>query len=139
VGEPYPCGFCGHSGRAECAVPMKPKGEIFEIKSNCKYSLTFQYKKSNEGSGTTPSLPIICSLCPKPDVPRYPTYPGIWRYNMPQHLRDFHPKASPLQPEGDPLPFKLWQNVRVDKAEEMALGIPEFLIPHLSDLRHHYV
>ncbi|KAJ7923206.1 hypothetical protein B0H13DRAFT_1602808, partial [Mycena leptocephala] len=68
-------------------------------------------------------------LCPIPDG-RYPTFPAIWRYNMPQHLRDVHPEyASPLLPEGDPLPYKIWKSMRADKEEEMALGVPEFLVP----------
>jgi hypothetical protein len=49
---------------------------------------------------------------------------------MGQHLRDIHPEyASPLQPEGDLLPFKVWQSARIDKEEEMVLGVPEFLVP----------
>ncbi|KAJ7921065.1 hypothetical protein B0H13DRAFT_2318820 [Mycena leptocephala] len=37
--------------------------------------------------------------------------------------------ASPLQPEGDPLPYKVWEIMPVDKEEEMALGVSEFLVP----------
>ncbi|KAK6992977.1 hypothetical protein R3P38DRAFT_3078646 [Favolaschia claudopus] len=131
VGESYPCGFCGRSGRPECAVSMKPKGQSFEIITKCKYEVKFQYQTANKGSATTPSrnLPIICGLCPVPQS-RYPTYPAVWRYNMPQHLLDQHSEyASPLQPEGMLLPFKVWENVRIEKAEELALGIPESSVP----------
>ncbi|KAF8142253.1 hypothetical protein K438DRAFT_1439572, partial [Mycena galopus ATCC 62051] len=131
VGASYPCGFCGRSGHAECAITLKPRAQGFDINTKCKYAVTFQYNTANKGSATTPSrnVPVICDLCPKPDG-RYPTHPAIWRYNMPQHLRDIHPEyASPLQPEGDPLPYKVWESTRVDKGEEMALGVPEFLIP----------
>jgi hypothetical protein len=49
---------------------------------------------------------------------------------MGQHLCDIHPEyTSPLQLEGDLLPFKVWQNARIDKEEEMVLGVPEFLVP----------
>jgi hypothetical protein len=49
---------------------------------------------------------------------------------MGQYLRDIHPEyASPLQPEGDLLLFKVWQSGRIDQEEEMALGVPEFLVP----------
>ncbi|KAJ7429781.1 hypothetical protein B0H11DRAFT_2257746 [Mycena galericulata] len=131
VGEPYPCGFCGRSGQTDCTITMKPKGDGFEIHTKCRYAVTFQYASANKGSATTPSrnIPVICYLCPKPDG-RYPTFPAVWRYNMAQHLLDQHSEyASPLQPEGTPLPFKVWENARVDKAEEKALGVeisPEF-------------
>ncbi|KAK7059384.1 hypothetical protein R3P38DRAFT_2496197, partial [Favolaschia claudopus] len=131
VGSSLPCGFCGCSGRAECAVTVKPKGETFDVMTNCKYKpRRFQYRKANKGSATTPSrnIPIICQLCPTPSG-RYPEYPAVWRYNMPQHLRDIHPEyVSPLQPEGQPLLFKVWESMRIEK-EEIALGIPESLIP----------
>lgn len=49
---------------------------------------------------------------------------------MAEHLREVYPEyASPEQPEGDLLPFKVWQSARIDRAEELALGIPETLIP----------
>ncbi|KAK6971541.1 hypothetical protein R3P38DRAFT_3413219 [Favolaschia claudopus] len=131
VGESYPCGFCGRSGRPECAVSMKPRGQSFEIITKCKYEAKFQYQTANKGSATTPSrnVPIICGLCPVPSG-RYPTYPAVWRYNMPQHLLDQHSEyASPLQPEGNLLPFKVWENMRIEKAEELALGVPESSVP----------
>ncbi|KAJ7852233.1 hypothetical protein B0H13DRAFT_1904730 [Mycena leptocephala] len=34
-----------------------------------------------------------------------------------------------VPPEGDLLLFKVWQSARIDKEEEMALGVPEFLEP----------
>ncbi|KAJ7707891.1 hypothetical protein B0H16DRAFT_1393244 [Mycena metata] len=131
IGEPYPCGFCGRSGLAECAVMMKPKGDTFDVQTKCRYAVPFQYQPANKGSATTPSrnVPVICKLCPTP-VGRYPTYPGVWRYNMPQHLLEMHSEyASPLQPEGIPLPRVVWRSIEVDKTEEMALGVPEFLVP----------
>jgi hypothetical protein len=110
---------------------MKPKGDSFEISTKCKYAVISQYQTANKGSATTPShnVPVICSLCPKP-AECYPTYPAIWRYNMAQHLREVHSEyASPEQPEGNPLPFKVWQSARIDAAEEIALGVPESLVP----------
>ncbi|KAK7012371.1 hypothetical protein R3P38DRAFT_3019043 [Favolaschia claudopus] len=132
VSDSYPCGFCGRSGNPECAVTMRPKGESFEItKCDCSYRHNFNYNPANTGSSKTPSrnVPVICALCPRPEG-RYPLFPGIWRYNMEQHLRDRHPEyASPLQPEGDILPFELWLSARVEYNEQLLLGVPENLIP----------
>jgi hypothetical protein len=110
---------------------LKPKGDTFELQTKCRYAVTFQYQTANKGSTTTPSrnVPVICTLCPKP-VGRYPTYPAVWHYNMPQHLLEVHAEyASPLQPEGNLLPLTVWRSMEVNKAEEMALGVPEFLVP----------
>ncbi|KAJ7888003.1 hypothetical protein B0H13DRAFT_1463659, partial [Mycena leptocephala] len=85
----------------------------------------------SRGSATTPSrnVPVICHLCPIPPG-CYPTYPAVWHYNMGQHLRDIHLEyTSPLRPEGDLLPLKVWQSARIDKEEEMAHVVPEFLVP----------
>ncbi|KAJ7818584.1 hypothetical protein B0H14DRAFT_3739703 [Mycena olivaceomarginata] len=133
VGDSYPCGFCGHSNLADCAITLKPKGDSFEISTKCKYAVIFQYQTANKGSVTMPSrnVPVICSLCPKP-AERYPTYPAIWCYNMAQHLREVHSEyASPEQPKGNLLPFKVWQSARIDAAEEIVLGVPESLVPWL--------
>ncbi|KAJ7872413.1 hypothetical protein B0H13DRAFT_1633871 [Mycena leptocephala] len=127
VGESHPCGFCGRSARPECGTTIKPKCQSFEINSNlkCRCMVSFQHQMANKGSATTPSS----YLCPTPPG-RYPTYPAVWRYNMGQHLRDIHPEyVSPLQPEGGLLPFNVWQSARINKEEEMALGVPEFLVP----------
>ncbi|KAJ7824122.1 hypothetical protein B0H13DRAFT_1569959, partial [Mycena leptocephala] len=137
VGETHPCGFCGRSlaGRPECAIRIKPKGQSIEINSNlkCRYVVSFQYQTANKGSVTMPSrnVPVICHLWPTPPG-RYPTYSAVWRYNMGQHLRDIYPEyAPPLQPEEDLLSFKVWQSARIDKEEEMVLGVAEFLVPRL--------
>ncbi|KAJ7756011.1 hypothetical protein B0H14DRAFT_3512290 [Mycena olivaceomarginata] len=108
-------------------------GDSFEISTKCKYTVIFQYQTANKGSATMPShnIPVICSLCPKP-AERYPTYPAIWCYNMAQHLREVHSEYVSLeQPEGNPLSFKVWQSARIDAAEEIALSIPESLVPRL--------
>ncbi|KAJ7154444.1 hypothetical protein C8R43DRAFT_885149 [Mycena crocata] len=131
VGETYPCGFCGRSNQRECAITMKPKSDGFDIETRCRHQVSFHYKPANTGSTTTPSrnVPVICGLCPTPPG-RYPTFPAVWRYNMAQHLLDEHPEyASPYQPEGDPLPFKVWESARINQDEELALGVPAFLVP----------
>ncbi|KAJ7803034.1 hypothetical protein B0H13DRAFT_1502591, partial [Mycena leptocephala] len=122
-----PCGFCGRSNRAECAISIKPKGQSVEIFTTCKYGVSFQYQIADKGSATTPSqnVPVICNLCPTPPG-RYPVFQADWRYNMAEHLRDLHPEyASLLQPEEDSLPYKVWESTRIDKEEEIALGVPE--------------
>jgi hypothetical protein len=70
------------------------------------------------------NVPIICTLCKRPDG-RYPTYPAVWRYNMPQHLPEMHLEyASPNSPEGQLLPFDVWASMRLDPGEEREARIP---------------
>ncbi|KAF7372252.1 hypothetical protein MVEN_00084700 [Mycena venus] len=48
------------------------------------------------------------------------------RYNMPEHLSTAHPEySSPLSPGGTRLPHKVWESMKVEPMEELALGIPE--------------
>ncbi|KAJ7662776.1 hypothetical protein DFH06DRAFT_1088352 [Mycena polygramma] len=131
VGDSLPCGFCGRSGRPECQVFMKPDSRKNDIQTKCQYAQAFQYNQANKGSSTTAcrNVPIICGLCP-PAQRKHDWVPAVWRYNMPQHLSMQHSEyASPLNPEGNPLPYEIWQNMVISKEEELKLGVLEFLIP----------
>ncbi|KAJ7914944.1 hypothetical protein B0H13DRAFT_2324752 [Mycena leptocephala] len=49
---------------------------------------------------------------------------------MAEHVRIHHAEyASPQQPEGLPLPYAVWENMRITQEEELAMGVKEFLIP----------
>ncbi|KAJ7730113.1 hypothetical protein DFH07DRAFT_756417, partial [Mycena maculata] len=51
-------------------------------------------------------------------------------YNMQEHLSIAHPEySSPLNHGGTQLPHKLWESMKVDATEEIALGIPRASIP----------
>ncbi|KAJ7182231.1 hypothetical protein C8R43DRAFT_1143909 [Mycena crocata] len=131
VAESYPCGFCGRSGRSECPCTVKPHNGTVTINTNCEYMRKIHYKLAEQGSTATPcrNVPVVCGLCPEPQE-RYPTYPAVWRYNMPQHLQDAHPEyASPNSPDGDLLPLKIWDSVKLTREEEKAAGIPDRRVP----------
>ncbi|KAJ7573280.1 hypothetical protein C8J56DRAFT_709556, partial [Mycena floridula] len=130
VGILLPCGFCGRSGRPECAVFMKKKGNSYDVSSNCLMYQAFSYGAAEKGSRATPSrnVPLICRLCPIPRG-RVPVHTAVWRYNMPEHIRLRHSNfATPGSPEGDRLPWDIWKDIEVDAAEERALGVPDALV-----------
>ncbi|RDB26720.1 hypothetical protein Hypma_005418 [Hypsizygus marmoreus] len=142
VGRSMPCGFCGLSGKSECAVYLKKAN----VESNCAFSHAFRYGFADKGSAATPcrNVPVVCGLCPGPSAhPRGSAEPGIWRYNMGEHFALRHSEyASPANPEGLPLPYSVWKSMELFPSEEAALGIPSNHIPtpfvnfesHPSDL-----
>ncbi|KAK7012531.1 hypothetical protein R3P38DRAFT_3588444 [Favolaschia claudopus] len=133
IHDSMPCGLCGRSGRPECEVTMKPnsKKSDSDMKTDCQYYTQFQYKTADEGKskGSCRNVPIICGLCPGP-ARQHDTVPGIWRYNMPEHLRMHHAEyASPQQPEGLPLPYSVWKSMEISQEEKAAMGVrPEFIL-----------
>ncbi|KAH9946904.1 hypothetical protein B0H21DRAFT_883457 [Amylocystis lapponica] len=131
VGKFMPCGFCGRSNQADCAIHLKITARAVKIECNCKFNIPFKYGPANKGSDTTPcrNVPIICTLCPESSNKSIPR-PAVWRYNMVTHLQSVHPEyASPRQSGGLPLPFALWKELEISPKEEKALGIPDSLIP----------
>lgn len=132
MGTSLPCGFCAFSGKPECEVHIRKKGPTTHVETNCAMVSAFNYKPAEQGSKSTPcrNVPVVCTLC-FPDVPR----PGAsqraqWRYNMPEHLSTAHPEySSPLSPGGTRLPHEVWESMKVDTTEEVALGIPQASIP----------
>ncbi|KAK7007144.1 hypothetical protein R3P38DRAFT_3403891 [Favolaschia claudopus] len=132
VGATLPCGLCASSGKPECEVSLVTKGTTTNVQTNCAMVVNITYKSAEHGSKATPcrNVPIVCKLC-HPDAPR----PGAsqraqWRYNMPEHLSTAHPEyASPLNPGGTRLPHEVWESMKVERMEELALGIPAAAVP----------
>ncbi|KAK7434525.1 hypothetical protein VKT23_020133 [Stygiomarasmius scandens] len=130
IGPGMPCGFCGCSGRAECAVSLLVKAGVEKIESKCLYAVPISYKTARKGSATTRcrNVPILCALCPRPQNVKSCT--AVWLYNMPRHLAESHPEYH--RPGHDdpeltllPLPLSFWKEIEVTAEEEAALGIPE--------------
>ncbi|KAK7035183.1 hypothetical protein R3P38DRAFT_3312227 [Favolaschia claudopus] len=111
VGESLPCGLCASSGKPECEVALLTKGSTTHVETNCAMVVNITYKSAEHGSKATPcrNVPVVCKLC-YPDEPR-PEY------------------ASPLNPGGARLPHEVWESMKVEEAEELALGIPKVSIP----------
>ncbi|KAG2737891.1 hypothetical protein P692DRAFT_20673594, partial [Suillus brevipes Sb2] len=65
VSGPQPCGFCGRSGVAECAVTFKESGRSVTWESQCPHKENFQYGSANKGSDNRPcrNVPVVCKLC----------------------------------------------------------------------------
>jgi hypothetical protein len=116
------CGFCGRSGRPECASLTMTEGcnGSHTITSKCPlHCVIARYKVANEGSAATPccNVPIFCRLCP----------PGgensvVWRYNYTQHLLIFHQAyACPgtvLLSGQCLLPYLVWKDAELTPAEQ---------------------
>ncbi|KAK7016105.1 hypothetical protein R3P38DRAFT_3569764 [Favolaschia claudopus] len=131
VGNTMPCGYCGRSGRPECHISMKLDSKKNEINCKCTYRANFQFKTADEGRtpGSCRNVPILCGLCPPP-ARKTDWVPAVWRYNMPEHLRTQHSEyASPQQPEGIPLPYNIWESMKISREEELGMGIKGDLIP----------
>ncbi|KAJ7198690.1 hypothetical protein C8J57DRAFT_1104960 [Mycena rebaudengoi] len=90
VSGDLPCGFCGESGHAECAVWVKIKSKSTSIETHCRLAAPIKYAYAERGSSTTPcrNVPIVCSLCPSQLTAGKPSgrQPAQWRYNMNAHL-----------------------------------------------------
>ncbi|KAK6981400.1 hypothetical protein R3P38DRAFT_2578449 [Favolaschia claudopus] len=131
VADTMPCGYCGRSGRPECHISMKQDSKKNEINCKCTYKVNFQFKTADEGRtpGSCRNVPILCGLCP-PSARKTDWVPAVWRYNMPEHLRTQHSEyASPQQPEGIPLPYNIWESMKISREEELGMGIKGDLIP----------
>ncbi|KAJ7812993.1 hypothetical protein B0H14DRAFT_2275574, partial [Mycena olivaceomarginata] len=130
VDSGLPCGFCGESGRAECAISVKISRQNTTVQTNCRHAHPFKYGYAERGSVTTrcQNVPIVCTLCPSClTAGREGGWqPAQWRYNMETHLAQSHPEyASPLNPSGTRrLPHELWERMEIQRVEEVALGIP---------------
>ncbi|KAJ7443372.1 hypothetical protein FB451DRAFT_1149702 [Mycena latifolia] len=130
-----PCGFCGDSSRAECAISMKVTRTSVQVQTNCRLAAPFKYAYADRGSSSTPcrNVPIICTLCPSRLTAGKAGgwQPAQWRYNMDSHLALCHPEyASPLNPSGNRrLPHDLWERMEIQRVEEVELGIPIDKLP----------
>ncbi|KAG2738896.1 hypothetical protein P692DRAFT_20701380, partial [Suillus brevipes Sb2] len=66
VGETHPCGFCGRSGRPECAISITVTASSAPTwATRCTYQHTFKYGAVDNGSKNKPcrNLPLKCALC----------------------------------------------------------------------------
>ncbi|KAG2030716.1 hypothetical protein BDR03DRAFT_986894 [Suillus americanus] len=128
VGTILPCGFCGRSGRPECAL---------KVKVTTSGPLSWETKYA--GSANTPSrnVPVNCYLCHPTLVPElgkskrrvHNSYvEGIWRYNMVEHILAEHEEyAVPGHREiGSALLEGVWLTMKLEELEQKAaLGIPQ--------------
>ncbi|KAJ6601842.1 hypothetical protein DFH09DRAFT_1069394 [Mycena vulgaris] len=61
----FPCGFCGETGRSECAVFVKVASKSTSVETNCRLKGPIKYAYAERGSATTPcrNVPLVCILC----------------------------------------------------------------------------
>ncbi|KAJ7923945.1 hypothetical protein B0H13DRAFT_2266884 [Mycena leptocephala] len=142
VGTSLPCGFCAFSGKPECEVHVRKKGPTTHVETNCAMVSAFNYKPAEQGSKSTPcrNVPVICKLCfPTYLDPAHPNAPNGVTICQSIPLTAFrcrlglaglaHEYSSPLNPGGTRLPHEVWESMKVEATEEVALGIPEASIP----------
>ncbi|KAH9940250.1 hypothetical protein B0H21DRAFT_872024, partial [Amylocystis lapponica] len=134
IGDSMPCGFCGLSGNPECHVELIYPGakKAVQVHCECPYACKVTYGRATKGTKTTPcrNIPILCTLCPHMSTRTTGTFPAVWRYNMPEHIRLKHSEyASPSSPGGLPLPRQLWDDMEITRNEELKLGVPCTNIP----------
>ncbi|KAL0061746.1 hypothetical protein AAF712_011419 [Marasmius tenuissimus] len=110
-----PCGFCaGPSSVDKCRVELRKKKTV----SSCPQAYSFQYHAASTFKASSPctNVPISCPLCKN-------STSDHWKYNMLDHLERCHPSWR-AQTTDD---FK--EGIRITKEEELAMNIPEQLIP----------
>lgn len=126
VGDHMPCGFCGLSDRAECAVMLKETANKREFRTECPHQVSFRFGFADKGSESRPcrNVPVVCTLCVHHG--RGTDFkPAIWRYNMEQHLNFVHSNyAHPGKLLGDLLPSHMLYPVILTPLEEKKLGVP---------------
>ncbi|KAJ6559452.1 hypothetical protein DFH09DRAFT_1364826 [Mycena vulgaris] len=131
----FPCGFCGETGRSECAVFVKVASKSTSVETNCRLKGPIKYAYAERGSATTPcrNVPLVCILCPSQLTAEKASarQPAQWRYNMEAHLAVAHPEyASPHNPNGvKRLPITVLESFELQRPEQLALGIPAHKIP----------
>ncbi|KAG1786125.1 uncharacterized protein HD556DRAFT_1191915, partial [Suillus plorans] len=139
VSNTLPCGFCGCSGRPECAITVTvPAKAATTWDTKCMYQHQFRYAFAETGSKNTPccNLPLRCELC----HPILPPAPGkatrktavipvgaVWCYNMHEHIFQEHEEYMvPGQRDvGLLLPVSVWKEMRLTDLEQTASRIPK--------------
>ncbi|KAJ7884071.1 hypothetical protein B0H13DRAFT_2343847 [Mycena leptocephala] len=107
VGMSLRCGFCARSNLPECEVRICKKGKTTHVEASCTMVSAFKYKPAEQGSKSTLAATFQLS-----------------------HLSTAHPEySSPLSPGGTRLPPDVWESMKVDTTEELALDIPQASIP----------
>ncbi|KAJ6494174.1 hypothetical protein DFH09DRAFT_1337840 [Mycena vulgaris] len=106
----FPCGFCGETGRSECAVFVKVASKSTSVETNCRLKGPINQLTAGKASARQPAQ---------------------WRYNMEAHLAAAHPEyASPHNPDGvKRLPITVLESFELQRVEQLALGIPANKIP----------
>ncbi|KAH9841451.1 uncharacterized protein C8Q71DRAFT_853841 [Rhodofomes roseus] len=122
VPSEFPCGFCGRPERL----------------SECPYYKLFFYQPSLKSSGTTPctNVPIVCKI-PGCKAEKDGNWSAVWKYNMREHIRVFHPSYSLDNVGLDtliPLPQATLHDMYISDEEERGLRIPETNVPYKPPL-----
>lgn len=134
VGNTLPCGFCGRSGRPECAITITvPAKAATTWDTKCAYQHQFRYTSADVGSKNQPcrNLPLKCELChpvlppaPGKTTRKTPIVPvsAVWRYNMHEHILQEHEEyVVPGQRDaGLALPANVWKEMRLTDLEQTA-------------------
>ncbi|KLO14230.1 hypothetical protein SCHPADRAFT_794213, partial [Schizopora paradoxa] len=127
-----PCGFCGRSGVAACNEVFLTKGRSPQAKSGCQYAYQFKYQPSLKPSKTSPctNVPILCRI-PGCTGTVGEKLTAVWKYNMAEHIRLFHPGyTSSYNDIGmAPLPPGMMEEMYVSVEEEIFMKIPNEKIP----------
>ncbi len=127
----FPCGFCGRSGIASCSELYLTTGKSPQAVSGCQRAHKFQYALSIHSSTKMPSTntPV---LCPVPGCTRTQNrkQTAVWKYNLPEHIRQSHPGFSPDGIEDGAIASNLLQTIYITDDEEERLGIPVERRPH---------
>lgn len=127
VGDHMPCGFCGLSDRAECAVMLnlKETANKWEFRTECLHQVSFRFGFADKGSESRPchNVPVICTLCVHHGC-ETDFKPAIWRYNMEQHLNFVQSNYThPGKLLGDLLPSHMLYPIVLTPVEEKKLGV----------------
>ncbi|KAJ7446061.1 hypothetical protein FB451DRAFT_1055313, partial [Mycena latifolia] len=108
VSATYPCGTCsGSTINGACQIRIKGG----KADSDCPHACAFQILAASTFRNTRPctNIPILCPLnCNEMH----------WKYNFPRHFAERHPSWRQL------IPPDFAENIRVTRAEQLALGIP---------------
>ncbi|KAH9921014.1 uncharacterized protein B0H18DRAFT_821162, partial [Fomitopsis serialis] len=132
-----PCGFCGRPERL-CVAPTMTKGtggSSPQARSECPYYRLFFYQPSLKTSGTTPctNVPFVCKI-PGCKTEKEGNWTAIWKYNLREHMRVFHPTYS-IDNAGlgldalIPLPPAIIRDMYISDEEDKGLRIPDSHIP----------
>lgn len=133
ISFPFPCGCCGRSGVPSCNEVFLSKGKSPQASSGCQYFRKFQYKAALTPTTSTwcTNVPILCTI-PGCTATVGNLFKAVWKYNMPEHIRQCHPGFSTTGIDalgGAPLPPDLIQSMAISDLEEERTGIPRARIP----------
>jgi hypothetical protein len=107
------------------------RGGTFKISSTCPNFSGITYASALKGLKTMPctNVPVVCKLCVQPN--NSSTIPGIWRYNLEEHIKALHPGHT----QSSQFSQKLLRLLIVDANEQLAMGILQEQIPPITTPR----